>query len=320
MSPEKKYDLTIAIPVFNGGNWLSWILRPVIQEIRRTPELKIEVLINDNASTDHTEQTARSHGSQNQDIEIVYNRQATNLGFGINYLDALERSKGNKILTLGDDILRCGALKRLTPYIKDGTTSFVHFDHTRIDHNTGQIINRSMLGPRGTRWSINPNHFFFEPIIPDIRDQYEPTFKFVGESATFISALLWDKQTFDAINQDPGLIKFKNSFIVQCYYQLRMAIEKPPVKLSGHQFVNYGVFAKVPASKAQVDAGVEFNSEVTKYALDLGYKEKAIYHLKLHQNPQTLFDVNKLTPMDKIGCLNRALLSTYWYYRHVIVG
>lgn len=91
---SNKVDLTIAIPAFNGGNWLSWVLRPVIHEIRQSPDLKVEVLVNDNSSPDHTEQTVKSHQKQNPDINIVYNRHSSNIGFGPNYLDALSRSGG----------------------------------------------------------------------------------------------------------------------------------------------------------------------------------------------------------------------------------
>ena len=76
--------ITIAVPVYNGGDYLAQAL----EAIRRQSFVDYCVLIFDNASTDDTASIAQDMAAR--DPRFAYVRQAENRGALANFVDALE--------------------------------------------------------------------------------------------------------------------------------------------------------------------------------------------------------------------------------------
>lgn len=93
--------LTIIVPTYNGGDKLKWslgTLMPLVKEV----EDRVQVLVNDNCSTDNTEEIVRTLMAQYPGL-IDYHRQSKNLGSDPNFFDAAERARTKYICLMGDD-------------------------------------------------------------------------------------------------------------------------------------------------------------------------------------------------------------------------
>ena len=103
--------VSVGLPVYNGGEYLSTALESVLAQTYDV----LEVIICDNGSTDETEEIARRFMSR--DERVQYHRFDENVGAARNFNRALERAHGEYFRWLGhDDFLepnyfeRCVAL------------------------------------------------------------------------------------------------------------------------------------------------------------------------------------------------------------------
>ena len=89
--------LTIAIPTYNGANTISNMLEILLPQC----DERVEILISDNASTDNTKLIIDKYIEKYENI--IYVRNAKNIGPDSNYLQCMEMSKGKYTLLLSDD-------------------------------------------------------------------------------------------------------------------------------------------------------------------------------------------------------------------------
>lgn len=92
--------LSISILTFNRAQYLAEMLRSLVPQVRRHGGL-VEVLVNDNASTDDTAEVVRAYSEEMGGIR--YHRNEQNLGVISNYELSLRRSRGTFACLPGDD-------------------------------------------------------------------------------------------------------------------------------------------------------------------------------------------------------------------------
>jgi glycosyltransferase involved in cell wall biosynthesis len=92
-----KPKVTIAIPVFNGDNYLAETLDSVFTQTFQ----KFEVVIADNGSTDGTERICQDYAAK--DMRIHYYRSDVNLGVTWNYKRVVGFSSGEYLMYLAHD-------------------------------------------------------------------------------------------------------------------------------------------------------------------------------------------------------------------------
>jgi glycosyltransferase involved in cell wall biosynthesis len=116
--------LTIAIPTYNRADLLDLCLSQAGPQILQHGE-QVELLVSDNASTDHTAEIVAKH--QAAGLLIHYLRNNTNIGPDANFAQCLERADGTFLLIVGDDdVLLEGALDKLLPLLCDPEVGVVH--------------------------------------------------------------------------------------------------------------------------------------------------------------------------------------------------
>jgi glycosyltransferase involved in cell wall biosynthesis len=91
--------LSICIPTYNGATTLAPALDSLLSQIGAASD--VEIVICDNASTDHTEALARHYIEQHPYIR--YERNAENLGFDGNIVACLEHAAGEYTWYFSDD-------------------------------------------------------------------------------------------------------------------------------------------------------------------------------------------------------------------------
>jgi glycosyltransferase involved in cell wall biosynthesis len=93
--------LSICIPTYNRAAHLANCLNSIILCKARS-DLKFQVCISDNHSTDGTEEVVRNAQSS---IDIKYHRNSSNLGIPRNFLNVVSMADGDFVWLIGDDDL-----------------------------------------------------------------------------------------------------------------------------------------------------------------------------------------------------------------------
>lgn len=93
--------LTIVIPTYNGGERLKWSLGQLLPLVKKVED-KVSILVNDNCSTDDTENTVRNFMSSYPGM-IAYHKQKENIGQDGNFFDGVERAATKYVCLWGDD-------------------------------------------------------------------------------------------------------------------------------------------------------------------------------------------------------------------------
>ncbi len=89
--------LTIAIPTYNRSYFLNNNLKQLLKEY----DNNFEIIIQDNASTDNTEEIVKKYIKYG--LPIIYERNLTNLGWAKNFEICFKKAKTKYMILLGDD-------------------------------------------------------------------------------------------------------------------------------------------------------------------------------------------------------------------------
>jgi hypothetical protein len=89
--------VSVGLPVRNGADRIAEVVRSVLAQDYHD----IELVICDNASTDHTEDVCRDF--VRADSRVVYHRQQDNVGLLNNFISAIRIAKGSYFRWIGDD-------------------------------------------------------------------------------------------------------------------------------------------------------------------------------------------------------------------------
>lgn len=118
--------LTIAIPTFNRKDYLEPLLQELITQRHRCQYKDlIEFLVIDNNSEDDTARICNNFLP-----EIIFLRNAENIGGDANFLECIQKSSGKYVWLFGDDeVLNSNALNRVLTLL--------------IHHNPGFVITES---------------------------------------------------------------------------------------------------------------------------------------------------------------------------------
>jgi glycosyltransferase involved in cell wall biosynthesis len=118
--------LSICIPTYNRAPRLNAVLEAISNEIKLFPNewrASIEVCISDNGSTDKTQNVIAKWKKR---LHISSSRNATNMGYDVNAVKAIQLAKGKFAMCMGDDdTFVKGSLERLVEkLVKYGDYNF----------------------------------------------------------------------------------------------------------------------------------------------------------------------------------------------------
>src|SRR5438477_4054133 len=137
--------ITAGLPVYNGEAHLEQALRAL--QAQTHPAL--EIVISDNASTDHTEQICRA--AAKEDPRVRYHRQPVNLGAMANFRRVFELARGDLFFWAGHHDLwsptfaaACGAALEAHP---DAVLAYPEMRYIDVD---GDLIEHHRDAPIDT--------------------------------------------------------------------------------------------------------------------------------------------------------------------------
>jgi glycosyltransferase involved in cell wall biosynthesis len=118
MTDGRAPRVSVVVPVFNGERFLAEALSSVLEQTFED----FEVVVSDNASTDHTAEIVASFG----DPRVRMYRNATNVGAAANWRLAVEEARAPYVkLLCADDLLYPGCIERQTAVLDDAANADV---------------------------------------------------------------------------------------------------------------------------------------------------------------------------------------------------
>lgn len=171
--------LTIAIPTFNRANELDQLLESISAVFGR-----VNVVISDNASNDHTYSVVKKYISFSK-LNIVYVRSEKNMGADFNYFQAIELVKTDYCMLFGsDDKFEVDALVTITKLMDIG------YDIS--------IFRRRVYSSDLNTFKYEESFYFKDNISVNLNDENSYIFFFdncksLGGVFSYISTILFKK-------------------------------------------------------------------------------------------------------------------------------
>lgn len=132
---EEELILSIAIPTFNRASYLKENLKAILEQIESYKTI-VEILVNDNASTDDTKMIVQNLSTK-YNYPIKYHRLKKNVTSKENFTNVVSRAKGKYLFLLGDDdILSPNFLMIIIPLLtQNNNLGIIHFNRLSGDKN-----------------------------------------------------------------------------------------------------------------------------------------------------------------------------------------
>jgi glycosyltransferase involved in cell wall biosynthesis len=131
LPPSRKPKLTVGLPVFNGEKYLAGAIDSILKQTFSD----FELVISDNASTDHTQHICREYAAK--DARIRYYRNEKNIGASKNFNRVFELSCGEYFKwTAHDDLQAPTYLQKCVAVLdKDPSVIACHSETIGIDEH-----------------------------------------------------------------------------------------------------------------------------------------------------------------------------------------
>ena len=188
--------LSICIPTFNRIECLDNCLNSILIA-KKKHNFDFEVCISDNFSDKDVKKVIEKYDSF---LKIIFHKNPSNLGLGVNILKAVSLAKGEFVWILGnDDLLLPDTFMHLERIFKDNTSvDFYYINSYHIDSsvifNGKQPYNTKNLPINLKRFSSYPKSFksnFFDLV------NHKISFDFIlGMFLVIFKKSLWDKNLF----------------------------------------------------------------------------------------------------------------------------
>lgn len=151
--------LSIYIPTYNREKYISQQLKFLINELKDMKEELIEIVVNDNCSTDNTKEVVEQII---KGTKIIYHRNERNLGIVHNLYEAANYTSGKYLWTISDDDILCeGIVKRVVSILEnDVEMGYVFLNYAPIEG--GEII--PAYGGKGGKIEDGASHILSERI------------------------------------------------------------------------------------------------------------------------------------------------------------
>ena len=126
LNENKAYRLSICIPTYNGAPFIAQALDSILAQIEDYP---VEVVINDDLSSDQTIEIVRKYQTNHKNISLYINQ--INLGMDRNFTQSALNAQGEFVWLCGqDDIFRPGTIQKFFSILEAyPTLNFVYFNY-----------------------------------------------------------------------------------------------------------------------------------------------------------------------------------------------
>ncbi len=260
--------LSICIPTFNRPEYLRNCLLSLVKGVSAATLEKIEIVIADNSDNDETR--AMVDGFRETFPRISYIKNETNIGGPHNLFKALSLGEGRYLWLMGDDDL-----------VVAGKLDLI-IEKLSLDDYSAAILNFAQGDGR------NPEIVMLDNCL-DLKDDkvfYGRDDLFAGRdfvnffALNFMSALVYSREEFNAIQEQASEFAAANDCYPQSYaFLLVAAKDKPIIRIS-----DVCVLWRSPETSRRYDTWQKDESHIfeqylgyVRYARELGFKYDDAY-------------------------------------------
>ncbi len=174
--------LSIIIPTYNGGDYLSKNLGTLIPMMKKCDSEEVELIISNNASIDNTDEIIQ-HALEEYPL-IQYIKRESNIGPIANFDESVKVSNGEFVFLLGDDdILIPGFIDIILTIIKQNPKlTLIHWnriDYVEISGRTS--LYNQQVDQKG--WS------FYDSLLPFLKEHASMD----SQSTVLFNKSCWEK-------------------------------------------------------------------------------------------------------------------------------
>ena len=127
-------SVSIGMPVYNGEKYVEEAIQSHLDQTYSD----FELILTDNASTDHTEEICRSYAAK--DSRVKYHRNPQNLGVAGNFRRGFELAVGRYFRwSPSDDLVSPNLLQRAVEILDRDPSIFVAYPRTKLIDNRGLV-------------------------------------------------------------------------------------------------------------------------------------------------------------------------------------
>ena len=202
--------LTVVIPTYNRAMHLSRLLTALTVELQGL-EGKVQVILSDNASTDHTHLVINSFVALNPEVHLI--QHIKNVGPDANFLSCIAAVKSEYVWIIGDDDLpQKGVLKTVVELLERDAIDLLYMQsdwHRNLDDMPASKFIASMINVD----KVSRTEF--------ARD--------VNVWLTFISGMIFNLKRLYELESNINLRRFNNTSLVQLGWVL-------PLLMRGENF------------------------------------------------------------------------------------
>jgi glycosyltransferase involved in cell wall biosynthesis len=135
--------VSIGLPVYNGSNYLKYMLDSILSQTFKD----FELIISDNGSTDNTRSICRSYAEK--DTRIRYHRNEENLGAAWNFNQVFHLARGKYFQwACHDDVWTSTLLERYVQVLDQMSDVVLCYSITAYIDEHGKLIRRVITRPR----------------------------------------------------------------------------------------------------------------------------------------------------------------------------
>lgn len=281
--------LSICIPTFNRAEFLKECLASIIPQLNGSIGEKVEVVISDNGSTDHTKKIAEEFLTKYKNIR--YFKNAENIGFDRNVLSAVEKAKGDYCWLLGDDdALFKGSLEYIIPILEKGEYGYLLANTWGYDKGLGS--------PALSRPNLHiQNDLIFQSLrefVASISDYNNLVGYFGGMSAQLFSRKVW--QNFELKEKFIGSQAIHLHIILSAYKNIKTCVLAKPLVKTRADNIRWETFPGLESNKKRQEAttkGVvwilnEYGIPYSNLRIKLNYYNGLVYGLLLFLAKRTV--------------------------------
>lgn len=191
---DKSHLLSIAIPLYNGEEFLNRTLSAITSQICNK---EVEVVLCDDMSKDSTLEIAKKYADKFDFIHLYENEK--NLGMDGNFENVANLATGKFIWFSGqDDTFLDGAITKVLEIIKSNNeVNFIHMNFSQHTHNFKNVITEKMLDLEEDKLFLSPNEYI--------------NFVGLGRLPSFLPAFIMKKDYWDKVQNKQRF--YKSNFV-----------------------------------------------------------------------------------------------------------
>lgn len=207
--------LSFCIPTYNRCHFLKKNIDIIIRQIRElSVENEVEILVNDNASPDKTEDLCLEYISNNPDIHIEYHKNASNEGPDWNFIKAMRLAHGEYSILFGDDdYLLDGALRRYFELMEKKDISLFYSNRINVDAK-GNVLGEQIF------LDIPQEYKIFDFTNEDSTRSFFYGVRSLGGIMTFISSVMYKTEIIHKYPFNNAIIGSNYAFLYYWWSEL----------------------------------------------------------------------------------------------------